>query len=84
MTDSKIDIFRSLFSKTDRVMVAYSGGVDSTLLLCLLSRETEADVMAVTIKTPIYLNGNWKRPGHSANRLALSTSRLTCPFLNQS
>ncbi|MEZ5012472.1 MAG: hypothetical protein R2744_13255 [Bacteroidales bacterium] len=38
MTDSKIDIFRSLFSKTDRVMVAYSGGVDSTLLLCLLSR----------------------------------------------
>ena len=48
----KVDRFRRLFSKNDRVMVAYSGGVDSTLLLYLLSKETEADVVAATVKTP--------------------------------
>ena len=48
----KIESLRKQFAGDDRVMVAYSGGVDSTLLLYLLAREVGVSVQAVTIKTP--------------------------------
>lgn len=56
MISEKTERFRSLFNNGDRVLVAYSGGVDSTLLLHLLAREARLEVYAVTIKTP-YIPG---------------------------
>ncbi len=41
-----------LFKPTDRILIAFSGGVDSTLLLYQLSKISALDVKAVTIKTP--------------------------------
>jgi len=52
MIVEKVERFRKLFKDTDRIMVAYSGGVDSSLLLYLLAGETGSTVFAVTIKTP--------------------------------
>ncbi|TFH39162.1 MAG: ATP-dependent sacrificial sulfur transferase LarE [Bacteroidia bacterium] len=52
MGREKVELFRDLFKKDDRVLVAYSGGVDSSLLLYLLAAETTTTVFAVTIKTP--------------------------------
>lgn len=52
MIRAKIDRLKALFKNGDRVLLAYSGGVDSSLLLHLLARETVAGVCAVTIKTP--------------------------------
>jgi len=52
MIREKVERFRKLFNDQDRVMVAYSGGVDSSLLLYLLAGETGSKVFAVTIKTP--------------------------------
>lgn len=52
MIEGKLNHLRSLFNEDERVTLAFSGGVDSTLLLYLLRNETTADVMAVTVKTP--------------------------------
>jgi uncharacterized protein (TIGR00268 family) len=52
MINNKIENFKKLFKKEDRVLVAYSGGVDSTLLLYLLAKVAKIDTIAVTIKTP--------------------------------
>ncbi len=54
--EDKTERFRNGFSDGDRVLVAWSGGVDSTLLLYLLSRMKNIRVGAVTIKTP-YIPG---------------------------
>lgn len=53
MIDSKsIEKLKKLFSPSDRILVAYSGGVDSTFLIYTLKRFTRSDLEAVTIKTP--------------------------------
>lgn len=52
MIEKKLEHFRNLFKKTKRVTLAFSGGVDSTLLLYLLKFETNSEVTAITVKTP--------------------------------
>jgi len=49
---SKIELLRSLFTESDRIVVAFSGGVDSSFLLYALALFKREDVYAVTIKTP--------------------------------
>jgi uncharacterized protein (TIGR00268 family) len=48
----KINNMLKLFNKDDRILVAFSGGVDSTFLLYTLSVIHKLTVRAVTIKTP--------------------------------
>lgn len=52
MKGEKVERFKNLFNDNDRILVAYSGGVDSSLLLYLLAGTTGSTVYAVTIKTP--------------------------------
>lgn len=50
--NKKITKLRGLFNKEDKILVAFSGGVDSSFLLYLLTSYTDAQIAAVTIKTP--------------------------------
>lgn len=52
MIEDKLQKFKALFNKADQVTLAFSGGVDSTLLLYLLKHETDVSLRAVTVKTP--------------------------------
>lgn len=53
MHDSKgIEKLKKMFTPSDRVLVAFSGGVDSTFLIYALKHFTSVDLEAVTIKTP--------------------------------
>jgi len=49
---NKIMLLRGMFTQSDRVVVAFSGGVDSTFLLYTLSLFKGPEICAVTIKTP--------------------------------
>jgi len=48
----KLDKLKKLFKKSDRILVAFSGGVDSTFLLTTLAAIKGPEVFAVTVKTP--------------------------------
>ena len=50
--ENKIELLRGMFTQSDRIVVAFSGGVDSTFLLYTLSLFKGPEVCAVTIKTP--------------------------------
>jgi len=50
--DKKISFLKGQFAETDRIILAYSGGVDSTFLLYLLSSIDGLEMEAMTIKTP--------------------------------
>lgn len=51
-TKDKIEKLLSAFKPSDRILVAFSGGVDSTFLLYLLKTRSNAEVCAITVKTP--------------------------------
>ena len=55
MNDEKVDRLKNLLKSMKRVMVAFSGGVDSTLLL-KVAQETlgKNNVIAVTARSPLY------------------------------
>jgi uncharacterized protein len=55
MTDERLDRLKSLLSTMGKVLVAFSGGVDSTLLL-KVAKDTlgEGNVVAVTARSPLY------------------------------
>jgi len=50
----KLSILKEILSQLDSVLIAYSGGVDSTLLLKLCEDTLDGNVLAVTAKSPIY------------------------------
>lgn len=54
--DAKIKGLKELFKPSDRILLAFSGGVDSTFLLYTLGIKYKLDIKAVTIKTP-YIPG---------------------------
>ncbi len=50
--DKKIGKLKGLFSQSDRILLAFSGGVDSTFLLYTIARIFKLKVRALTVKTP--------------------------------
>ncbi|MEW6094997.1 MAG: ATP-dependent sacrificial sulfur transferase LarE [bacterium] len=52
--DGKLDQMRTLLLKMKSVLIAYSGGVDSTLLLKVAHEVLSENVLAVTAKSPLY------------------------------
>lgn len=54
MNSSKIDRLRAILRKMGRVVVAYSGGVDSAFLLKIASEELGPDVLAVIASSETY------------------------------
>ncbi len=53
-TEEKLCHLKELLSQLESVVVAYSGGVDSTLLLKLCRDVLGEKVLAVTASSPIY------------------------------
>ncbi len=51
-SDNKIENLKGLFKQSDTILLAFSGGVDSTFLLYTLARIFKLKVKALTIKTP--------------------------------
>jgi len=50
--ENKVKLLCKSFSASDNVLVAFSGGVDSSFLLYILKRFSVAGISAITIKTP--------------------------------
>lgn len=54
ITSAKVQKLRSLLKRFDGLLVAFSGGVDSTLLLRVAQQELGERVLAVTIYSPLH------------------------------
>lgn len=79
MVNKKLEVFKKLFKKGDKVLVAYSGGVDSTLLLYLLVRELGVETLAVTIKTPYIPKWEVEEASSLSKTLGIKHNIITLP-----
>ncbi len=52
--EKKYDELKNILRKLEKVVIAYSGGVDSTFLLKVACDELGENVLAVTVDTPMY------------------------------
>lgn len=68
--DNNLERARDMIPALHSTLVAYSGGVDSTLLLalCLEVLGTE-NVLAVTARSPTYSEREWREIQHMAGVL---------------
>lgn len=65
-------LFTAYAEKYDNIVVAYSGGVDSSLVLRLVLEAAAGDlvkVYAVTVRTLLHPSGEWQEAGQTAEKL---------------
>ena len=77
---SKTEKLAALFNSDDRVLVAFSGGVDSTFLLFALAKFSGSSVGALTIKTPYIPDWEIDEAAEIAGELGVSHAVLQLPF----
>ncbi len=73
----------TVLSRYEALAVAFSGGVDSTLLLFAARRALEGRVIAVTADTPLQRRREIAFAVETARRLAVPHLRLRVPILDQ-
>jgi uncharacterized protein len=59
--DDKLDALRTILRGMDRVLVAFSGGVDSSLVLRVAADERRDDVVALTTRSPTAVDEDYER-----------------------
>jgi len=82
--DDKLAKLRSIVRGMDRVMVAYSGGVDSTFLLRVVSEEIGNRAVALTIRSPTaaedeFADAEAMARSFGVEHLVVDSNELTIP-----
>lgn len=78
--NKKLEILKELFKDADRILVAFSGGVDSSFLLYALKNILSLDVKAVTIKTTYIPDWEVKEARDFCTEYSIEHIVLDMPF----
>ena len=76
-TNKKFNKLKKILAGMESVLVAYSGGVDSTLLLKVAKNTLKDRVLAVIAKSPTYPSGEVRNAEGTAGRLGVKHRIIT-------
>jgi len=79
--DNNLRKLKALIRSYSRVAVAFSGGVDSSLLLAISSEELPGNVLALTARTPFQSAGEVEMARNFARKLGVSQEIITVNIL---
>ena len=81
--NNKSNLLKDLLAQMERVLIAYSGGVDSTFLLKVAQEVLGEQVLAVTITSPVYPAEETAQAKAFAQQLGVRHEVLTADNLTQ-
>lgn len=87
MLDLKLEILKNILKNMQSVLIAYSGGVDSTFLLKVAKETIGNRVLAVTAKSETYPNREYRQAKNIAKKLkvkhlTIHTEELFTPLFS--